>query len=560
MALNRRPDPQPPLGGAAAIKFGKDVVASLDELDKRTGGNAGEIQNLRTAVAGASQAAGSAGAAAEQVTQAVQAIPAAPTGLVVNSSTAYFNALSSPKASVSLSWNEVTTLQDGTTPLTNAVKIENYQVWAGPAGSRVLLATVPATGTGTITASVTELSTGTTYDLVVCARTSTGVYGPFSSSVSTTTPNETTQPYAPTTPLIAADLGVISVRWDGQVLIGGVPSPTPNWISYIYAETANVVGGPYTRRGQILRGAGSIAIADLPVGATVFVRIVGVSTSGTVGLPSAASSITVTGVDLGTLEDDVAGAIQDAVDAATAAETAANGKNKIFRDTTPPDEDGTAVGDLWYQHDNAANLIGFWIWNGTLWAPQLITDTIVGNLDAGKITSGYIAAERIEAESISGEKITAGSITGDRLQANTITANEIASATITANEIAAGAITVTHLEAGVGGALDISANETITLVAGQVSDVQGDVDGVSDNLSEMQTYYQFGPSGAIVSMPDSPFATAIRNDRIEMLENGNVVSYWNAGQMHVDSLVAEEIVLGNHKIEKYGDGTVVRAI
>jgi hypothetical protein len=43
-----------------------------------------------------------------------------------------------------------------------------------------------------------------------------------------------------------------------------------------------------------------------------------------------------------------------------------------------------------------------------------------------------------------------------------------------------------------------------------------------------------------------------------MLENGIVVSYWNAGQMYVTQLVAEKLTMGNHQIEKYGTGTVVR--
>ena len=88
----------------------------------------------------------------------------------------------------------------------------------------------------------------------------------------------------------------------------------------------------------------------------------------------------------------------------------------------------------------------------------------------------------------------------------------------------------------------------------------GQATETGEQLESMQTYYAFGTEGAVISKPGSPFAVAVRNDRIEMLESGGVVSYWNSGQMVVKQLVGERVILGNHQIEKSTTGTVVRAL
>jgi hypothetical protein len=112
----------------------------------------------------------------------------------------------------------------------------------------------------------------------------------------------------------------------------------------------------------------------------------------------------------------------------------------------------------------------------------------------------------------------------------------------------------------VGNDIDISANDTVTIIAGQAQAAQDSADANADNLSIMQTYYAFGSDGAVISKPGSPFSVALRSDRIEMLENGNVVSYWTSGQFYVNDMVGEKVILGNHQLEKYGNGTVVRAL
>ena len=49
-----------------------------------------------------------------------------------------------------------------------------------------------------------------------------------------------------------------------------------------------------------------------------------------------------------------------------------------------------------------------WRWNGTVWVSNLIGDTVLGNVDAAKIGTGYLGADRIEAGSITADKISSG--------------------------------------------------------------------------------------------------------------------------------------------------------
>ena len=158
-------------------------------------------------------------------------------------------------------------------------------------------------------------------------------------------------------------------------------------------------------------------------------------------------------------------AIAAAQAAATAAQTTANGKNKIYRQGTSPGTTGNAIGDTWFNtsSDNAISR-----WDGSSWvatslgngalasisASKITAGTIdasvitVSNLDAGNITTGTLAAARIAAASITGTKIAAGTITASNIAAATITATEIATGTITASQIAASTITTDKLVAG----------------------------------------------------------------------------------------------------------------
>ena len=189
------------------------------------------------------------------------------------------------------------------------------------------------------------------------------------------------------------------------------------------------------------------------------------------------------------------------------------------------------------------------------------TTTIIdGAVVAEKVAANAISADKIQAAAIATMHLQSAAVTADKVQAGAIQANHIAAGQITANHIAAGAIQTNHLSPAVGQELDISANNSVNIIVGQIDEVAGTANQTQQDLETLQTYYTFGVDGAVISTPASPFAVRIENDMIAMLENGNPVSWWNSGQMIVPQLVGERVTLANHQIEAYGDGTIVRAL
>lgn len=104
-----------------------------------------------------------------------------------------------------------------------------------------------------------------------------------------------------------------------------------------------------------------------------------------------------------------------AASAATSAQATADGKNAVTYSSNPPSGSyNGATGDLWYQYDGSNRIIGMWVWNNDTdsWDPKTIESTVIANLDAGKITTGYLDANRIAANSITTSKLSATAIDG----------------------------------------------------------------------------------------------------------------------------------------------------
>ena len=181
--------------------------------------------------------------------------------------------------------------------------------------------------------------------------------------------------------------------------------------------------------------------------------------------------------------------------AASAAQTTADGKNKIYRQTTMPTTGPFSEGDLWFDTDDdnkfyrytSGAFSPFTLGNeaiASLSATKLTAGTIdasvitVSNINAGNISTGFLAAARIEAATITGAKLVAGTIesaqiatgtiqavniaaatiTGAKIAATTITASNIATATITADQIAGATITAAEIAADTITAAEIAAN------------------------------------------------------------------------------------------------------
>lgn len=196
------------------------------------------------------------------------------------------------------------------------------------------------------------------------------------------------------------------------------------------------------------------------------------------------------------VQDTSIAAAQSAADAAaaaaTAAQTTANGKNRVYRQTSQPTGGTYAEGDLWFDTDDDNRIYrytsGSWatavpLGNnalGNLSANKITSGSIdasvitVSNINAGNISTGTLAADRIAAASITGSKLVAGTITATQIATGTITASQIAAGTITGSTIAAATITGSNIAANTITASQIAAG-TITatqIAAGTITATQ----------------------------------------------------------------------------------------
>lgn len=103
------------------------------------------------------------------------------------------------------------------------------------------------------------------------------------------------------------------------------------------------------------------------------------------------------------VQDD---SIATALSTANAAQSTANGKNKITYSTTTPGSTANTAGDLWWQY-SGGNVIAQWTGaGGTSWTSNTLASAVIASIDAGKITAGTISV----AISLSAATITGGSI------------------------------------------------------------------------------------------------------------------------------------------------------
>ena len=107
--------------------------------------------------------------------------------------------------------------------------------------------------------------------------------------------------------------------------------------------------------------------------------------------------------------------------AANTAVATANGKNKVTYSLSAPGSTSNTAGDIWWQYTSGNIISGQWTGlGGTSWQANTIGNAVVANLDAGKITTGFLDAARINAGTI-----TATMIASTALDAKTITGSTI---------------------------------------------------------------------------------------------------------------------------------------
>ncbi|RUQ06985.1 hypothetical protein D8M34_05815 [Microbacterium sp. HSID17254] len=184
-----------------------------------------------------------------------------------------------------------------------------------------------------------------------------------------------------------------------------------------------------------------------------------------------------------------------------------------------------------------------------------------------------------------------------------VTGPDIEANAVTANHIEAGSIGVNHVTPSFGNDLNLSANESVTIVVGRqdaqaeliadlgegvelaqntaagaanaAGDAQATADGaaeiaadaaatasdVGQRLDQHQTYYRFGTDGLAIGDPKSTAEVRLKPDRIEMTQNSVVVSYWEGGVFVAEEARLNSAQIGNHQFMAYGPGrTIVRPL
>lgn len=129
--------------------------------------------------------------------------------------------------------------------------------------------------------------------------------------------------------------------------------------------------------------------------------------------------------------------------AANAAQTTADGKNKVFRQTSAPT--ASAAGDLWFDTDDDNRI---YRWDGSTWVANNLGNNAIQSLSANKITAGTIDASVITVSNINAGNITAGTISSGRINAASIAAGVIDASKITAGTLGAAVGFVGNLSAG----------------------------------------------------------------------------------------------------------------
>jgi hypothetical protein len=157
-------------------------------------------------------------------------------------------------------------------------------------------------------------------------------------------------------------------------------------------------------------------------------------------------------------------AIAAAQSAATAAQTTADGKNKIYRQGTTPT--GTfSVGDLWFNtsSDNAISR-----WDGSTWVLNTLGNNALASISANKITAGTIDASVITVSNINAGNISTGTLAAARIAANSLDASKITAGTITATQISSSYVYAGTIAAGNITTGTLSATVSLAAVSGTI--------------------------------------------------------------------------------------------
>lgn len=208
-----------------------------------------------------------------------------------------------------------------------------------------------------------------------------GTFGEWSNNYEFTTDDEL-DPDTPSTPILVTGVGFFTVRWNGN-------NSTGQALTNFSQINVYVSGGSFNASlpAATLTQAGTVNIAAA-IG-SYSVTFKALRSSGKISDSSTAASVSIT-----TDSTDASTALiaaNQAQLAAGVAQSTADGKNKVTYSTSAPGSTANTAGDIWFRYSGSGIVIEQHVGlGGTSWQKQEISSAVIGNLDAGKITSGII--------------------------------------------------------------------------------------------------------------------------------------------------------------------------
>lgn len=205
--------------------------------------------------------------------------------------------------------------------------------------------------------------------------------------------------------------------------------------------------------------------------------------------------------------------------AAKNAQTTANGKNKIFTQSSEPSHSGLVPGDQWNVTNSSGQVTSNRVWNGSsfvehkLYLSSLAVPSSVGTtlIQDNAITTGKVAANAINAS-----KIAADAVTADKIASNAVTADSIASNAVGTNELAANAVTTAKL--------NVTEDMTVKLLAAH----KIEADEIDLNTLNGVTINGMVINGGEVSVGNADNRIHIHNNadisNIDFLRNGSEIA------------------------------------
>lgn len=244
--------------------------------------------------------------------------------------------------------------------------------------------------------------TSLAYTATVPAATTTGTF-PLSDG---------NPPASSPTPTVTSGIGYLFVSWSPLVNNDPVTYEVHVSTSSGFTPSAGTKALETASTGIVLKKDGSGA--TLTNGTTYYVKLIAKDRDGSAaagsqgsGAPSLAQIGDIVQIDISNITNGVStGQLNSSL----------NGKNKINFSTVAPvnGTDTGILGDTWYVRPSGASGQITAVYELTTapstWTSRLINGLAVDNLDAGRITSGFIGAQYIAANTITADKLAVGDL------------------------------------------------------------------------------------------------------------------------------------------------------